>query len=143
MEESAAIARVRVIAMLSTYSDLEDEGSSDDLESEVERADLTSRRQRHQQPVRFSTPTSARSGSQGAVFYQIRNDLSQFVVKLQEHGRRVNLKFRTALIAESLQMFISPGGADEYVKHGREATGNDRTLNSVYGREDRVYFKFS
>ena len=45
VEESAAIARVRVIAMLSIYSDLEDEGSSDDLESEVERADLTSRRQ--------------------------------------------------------------------------------------------------
>ena len=37
MEESAAIARVRVMAMLSTYSDLEDQLSSDDLESEVER----------------------------------------------------------------------------------------------------------
>ena len=93
VEESAAIAGVRVIAMLSTYSDLDDEGSSDDLESEVECADLTSRRQRHQQPVRFSTLTSARSGSQGTMFYQIRNDLSQFVVKLQEHGQRVNLKF--------------------------------------------------
>ena len=66
MEESAAIARVRVIAMLSTYSDLEDEGSSDDLESEVERADLTLRRQHHQQLVRFSTLTSARSDSQFA-----------------------------------------------------------------------------
>ena len=42
MEESAAITRMRVIAMLSTYSDLEDEDSSDDLESEVERADLIS-----------------------------------------------------------------------------------------------------
>ena len=63
---SAAIARVRVIAMLSTYSDLEDEGSSDDLDSEVEHADLTSRRQRHQQPDRFSTPTSTRSGRQFA-----------------------------------------------------------------------------
>ena len=41
MEESAAIARVQVIAMLSTYSDLEDDGSNDDFESEVERADLT------------------------------------------------------------------------------------------------------
>ena len=37
MEKSAAIARVRVIAMLSTYSDLEDQLSSNDLESEVER----------------------------------------------------------------------------------------------------------
>ena len=37
MEGSAAIARVRVIAMLSAYSDLEDQLSSDDLESEVER----------------------------------------------------------------------------------------------------------
>ena len=37
MEESAAIARVRVMAMLSTYSDLEDQLNSDDLESEVER----------------------------------------------------------------------------------------------------------
>ena len=37
MEESAAIARVRVMAMLSTYSDLEDQLSNDDLESEVER----------------------------------------------------------------------------------------------------------
>ena len=99
MEESAAIARVRVIAMLSTYSDLEDEGSSDDLEYEVEHVDLTSQR-RHQQPVRFSTATSARSGSQGAVFYQIQNNLSRFVVKLQEHGRRVNLKFRAALTPE-------------------------------------------
>ena len=90
--QSAAIARMQVIAMLSTYSDLEDEGSSDDLESEVERVDLTSRR-RHLQSVRFSTPTSARSSNQGAVFYQIRNGLSHFDVKLQEHGRRVNLKF--------------------------------------------------
>ena len=141
MEESAAVTGVRVIAMLSTYSDLDDEGSSDDLESEVERTDLTSRRQRHQQPIRFSTPTSAKSGNQGTVFYQIRNDLSQFVVKLQEHGRRVNLKFRAALAPERLQMFMSPGGAEEYVKHGRGAAANDRTSNSVYGREDRVYFK--
>ena len=37
MEKSAAIARVRVITMLSTYSDLEDQLSSNDLESEVER----------------------------------------------------------------------------------------------------------
>ena len=111
MEESAVIARVRVIAMLSTYSDLEDEGSSNDLESEVERADLTSRRQHHQQRVRFSTPTSARSGSQGTMFYQIRNDISQFVVKLQEHGRSVNLKFRAALTLESLQMFYQPWGS--------------------------------
>ena len=37
MEESAAIDRVRVMAMLSTYSDLEDQLNSDDLESEVER----------------------------------------------------------------------------------------------------------
>ena len=37
VEESAAIARVRVMAMLSTYSDLEDQLNSDDLESEVER----------------------------------------------------------------------------------------------------------
>ena len=85
----------------STYSDLEDEGSSDDLESEVERTDLTSRRQRHQQLVPFYTPTSTRSGNQEAVFYQIRNDLSQFVVKLQEHGRSVNLKFQAALTTES------------------------------------------
>ena len=127
--------------MLSTYSDLDDEGSSNDLESEVERADLTSRRLRHQQPIRFSSPTSARSGNQGTVFYQIRNDLSQFVVKLQELGQRVNLKFRAALAPERLQVFISPGVADEYVKHGRGAAGNDRTSNSVYGREDRVYFK--
>ena len=127
--------------MISTYSDLDEEGSSDDLESEVERVDLTSRRQRHQQPIRFSTPTTARSGSQGTVFYQIRNDLSQFVVKLQELGQRVNLKFRAALTAESLQMFYQPWEADEYVIHGRGAAGNDRTSNSVYGREDGVYFK--
>ena len=37
MEKSAAIARVRVITMLSIYSDLEDQLSSNDLESEVER----------------------------------------------------------------------------------------------------------
>ena len=37
MEESAAIARVRVMAMLSTYSNLEDQLNSDHLESEVER----------------------------------------------------------------------------------------------------------
>ena len=121
--------------------DLDDEDNSDDLESEVERADLTSRRQCHQQPSRFSSPTSARSGSQGTVFYQIQNDLSQFVVKLQEHGQRVNLKFRAALGPERLQMFISPRVADEYVKHGRGAAENDRTSNSVYGREDQVYFK--
>ena len=67
MEESAAIAGVRVIATLSTYSDLEDEGSSDDLESEVERADLTSRRQRHQQPIRFSTRGRAANSPRGRV----------------------------------------------------------------------------
>ena len=115
MEESAAIARVRVIAMLSTYSDLEEEGSSYDLESEVERADQTSRRQSHQ-PVRFSTLTSAREVGQpirqGAVFYQIRNDLiCQLIVTLQEHGRRVKLKFRAALTAESLQMFYQLWGS--------------------------------
>ena len=87
--------------MLATYSDLEDKGSSDDLESEVERADLTSRRQRHQQPVRFSSPTSVKLGNQGTVFYQIRSDLSPFVVKLQELGQRVNLKFRAALALET------------------------------------------
>ena len=91
MEESAAIARVRVMAMLSTYSDLEDQLSSDDLESEVERESIKLHEEdRHQQrniARSFFTLTGARSGSQRTVFWQIRNNLSQFVVKLQEHGR--------------------------------------------------------
>ena len=37
MEDSAAITRVRIMAMLSTYSDHEDKVISDDLESDVER----------------------------------------------------------------------------------------------------------
>ena len=84
MEESAAIARVRVMAMLSTYSNLEDQLNSDDLESEVERG---SNFKKKTTPVQFSTLTGTRSDSQRIVFCHLRNDLSQFVVKLQEHGR--------------------------------------------------------
>ena len=69
MEESAAIARVRVMAMLSTYSDLEDQLNSDDLESEVERGSHEEdRQQRNILPVHFSTLTGTRSGSQRTVF---------------------------------------------------------------------------
>ena len=65
MEESAAIARVRVMALLSTYSDLEDQLNSDDLESEVERGSNFTKKTT---PVHFSTQTGTRSGSQRTVF---------------------------------------------------------------------------
>ena len=65
MEESAAIARVRVMAMLSTYSDLEDQLNSDDLESEVERGSNFTKKTT---PVHFSTLTGTRSDSQRTVF---------------------------------------------------------------------------
>ena len=46
MKESATIARVRVIAMISTYSNLEDQLNSDDLESEVERGSNFTKKKR-------------------------------------------------------------------------------------------------
>ena len=72
MEESAAIARVRVMAMLSTYSDLEDQLNSDDLESEIERGSTKLHEEDNANsetlPVNFSTLTGKRSGSQRTVF---------------------------------------------------------------------------
>ena len=66
VEDSAAIARVRVMSMLSTKSDHEHKVSSDDLESEVERKSnfvKTTPSTTKNLPLRFSTLTGTRWGS--------------------------------------------------------------------------------
>ena len=64
MEESAAIARVRVMAMLSTDSVLDDKVSSDDLESEVE----------HRSYFAKTTPSTAKTVAR-SFFYSDRHEV--------------------------------------------------------------------
>ena len=119
------------MAMLSTYSDLEDQLNSDDLESEVERgSNFTKKTKRNIARSFFYSDRHEVGQSTDRVLLPTKRsksvccETSRAWPKLSE----LELSSRAIKHRRVFKCFISRRGADEYVKHGREAAG--------------VYFKY-